>query len=217
MKTVQAIYQPFEAEIAKRMRSECEKVLDPSHDFLHVLRVVATAKKLAAAEKADLNIVVPAAYLHDVVIISKKDPRRAQASKFSAEEASRFLTSLGYPTEFIPPIAHAIEAHSFSANIPAETIEAKIVQDADRLDGIGAIGVARCFSLGGTFANVFYNKDEPFPQGRALNDRLYTIDHFYVKLLKLEERLQTEAGRAEGRKRTQFLHHFLDQLKSEIA
>jgi uncharacterized protein len=207
---------PFEDAIAERVRRECEKHPDPSHDFLHVLRVVTLAKRLAQTEKADLEVVVPAAYLHDVVIISKQDPRRAQASRLSAVEASQFLSKLGYSAPLIPQIAHAIEAHSFSANIPAQTLEAKVVQDADRLDGLGAIGIARCFSLGGLFGNPFYDEAEPLARTRPLDDKANTLDHFFVKLLKLQDKLQTTAGRAEGQRRTQFLQAFLEQLKLEI-
>ena len=122
---------------------------DPAHDFLHFSRVVALAKKLCLEEKAKWEVVVPAAWLHDFVIIPKNDPRREMASRLSAEKAIEFLKTLSYPAEYYPEIAHAIEAHSFSANIEAKTLEAKIVQDADRLDGLGAIGLARCFITAG--------------------------------------------------------------------
>lgn len=210
------IFDSFEPHIARRVQVECEKFPDPSHDFLHVLRVVKLARQLAEQEHADSNIVLPAAYLHDVVLISKQDPRRAEASRLSADEADRFLKELQYPASLIAPICHAVAAHSFSAGIAAETLEAKIVQDADRLDGLGAIGIARCFSLGGTFHRAFYQAHDPFAENRAVDDKVYTLDHFYAKLLRLQERLQTEAGRTEGRKRTQFLQGYLRQLKEEI-
>jgi uncharacterized protein len=223
-KPMQNHFQHFETEIALRARLECEKVPDPSHDFLHVLRVVKMAKHLTLQEnatmanvkKADLDIVLPAAYLHDVVQISKDDPRRSQASRLSADEASRFLASIGYPEELLPAIAHAIQAHSFSAGIPAETLEACIVQDADRLDGLGAIGIARCFSLSGVLGRTFYQPEDPFVENRPPDDRLQTLDHFYTKLLTLQERLQTSSGRKVGHQRTEYLHSFLHQLKNEL-
>src|SRR4051812_27577479 len=133
-------------EIFERKIAEVATAEDPAHDLLHFKRVVKTAKALCHEEGANDAIVVPAAWLHDFVIIPKNDPRRSQASRLAAEAAVRFLASVGYPEVHLQDIAHAIESHSFSANISPRTIEAKVVQDADRLDGVGAIGIARCFA-----------------------------------------------------------------------
>lgn len=210
------IVTDFEEAIAKRMKSECEKHPDPAHDFLHVKRVVAQAKKMAVLENADLNVVVPAAYLHDVVVISKTDSRRKMASQLSADEAVLFLKSISYPIEYLDGVHHAITAHSFSAGIAAKTIEAKVVQDADRLDGIGAIGIARCFALSGVFKTNFYFDDDILASHRELDDRKYTLDHFFVKLLKVPEMLQTNSGQLEGARRKIYLENFIEQLRSEV-
>ncbi|MES2965327.1 MAG: HD domain-containing protein, partial [Bdellovibrionota bacterium] len=135
---------------------------DPAHDLAHFKRVVATAKRLAEAESARLDVVVPAAWLHDLVIVPKNDPRRSQASRLSGEEAKKFLDEIGYPKELHADIAHAVEAHSFSANIEPRTKEAAVVQDADRLDGLGAIGLARVFATAGLMKRAFYSDDDPF-------------------------------------------------------
>lgn len=211
------IFDKYKNIIADRIQQECAKHIDPSHDFLHVQRVVRTAFKLALTENADLNIVLPAAYLHDIVIIPKNDPRRTQASRLSAEEAIIFLQAINYPENYLPAIHHAIAAHSFSAKIPAETMEAKIVQDADRLDGIGAIGIARCFSLGGVLSRTFYSDIDPFATKRSADDSIYTLDHFYIKLLKVHSMLQTKSGKIEGEKRLKFMNDFLNQLQTEIS
>ena len=108
---------------------------DPAHDVAHFKRVVATAKKLAIEENAKIEVILPAAWLHDYINIPKNDPRRSQASRLAAAAAIEYLKSVNYPNEYMDEIRHAIEAHSFSANIEATTIEAKIVQDCDRLDG----------------------------------------------------------------------------------
>ncbi|KAA3657867.1 MAG: HD domain-containing protein [Chloroflexi bacterium] len=189
---------------------------DGAHKLDHVHRVVKSAKQLAAVENADLSVVIPAAWLHDCVIMPKDSWRRNQASQMAAKAAGGFLQASGYETELIPAIEHAIAAHSFSAKIPPETIEAKVVQDADRLDAIGAIGIARCIIVGASFGRPLYHPDEPFAQQRQLDDKQYSIDHFYVKLFKLLETMQTDAGRAEAERRTQFMRDFLAQLKSEI-
>lgn len=190
---------------------------DAAHDVAHVRRVVANARQLAAAEHADLNIVIPAAWLHDCVIVPKNSAQRSQASRLAAQAAGKFLHQENYPPDYIPAIEHAIAAHSFSAQIPAETLEAKIVQDADRLDAIGAIGIARAIMVGTSMRGTLYNPDDPFPSQRTLDDKRYTVDHFYTKLFKLESMMQTLAGRREAQRRSEFMHQFLRQLGSEIG
>lgn len=190
---------------------------DPAHDRGHVLRVVANAKKIAAIEGARLDIVIPAAWLHDCVILPKNSELRQTASVLAARRAAAFLKASGFHAENIPAIEHAIAAHSFSANIEAETLEAKVVQDADRLDAIGAIGIARCFAVGGALQTQFYHLDEPFPIERQANDRAYVIDHFYVKLFTLVYQMGTETGRQEAEQRTTYMQQFLSQLGSEIG
>src|ERR1017187_3954154 len=141
--------EKFENLFESYMSNLCDENPDPSHDILHVKRVVAIAKKLSLEENANLEVVVPAAYLHDCVYISKTDQRRSQASRISADRAIELLKDWKYSEELFPAIHHAISAHSFSANIPPETIEAQVVQDADRIDAMGAIGIFRCFAFSG--------------------------------------------------------------------
>ena len=199
------------------MSALCLQYPDPSHDILHVRRVVKIAKKLAEAESADLEVVVPAAYLHDCVYVSKTDERRSKASQLSAEKAYHLLKSWGYVDEtFLTKVQHAIAAHSFSAQIDARSKEAEVVQDADRLDAIGAIGIARCFAFSGLANRSLHAEIDPFAQSRILNDQTNTLDHFYIKLLRLSEKLNTQAARAEGKKRMDTMNLFLDSLKAEI-
>ena len=190
---------------------------DVAHGLEHVRRVVMNAKKLAAAESARFEVVVPAAWLHDCVTVPKDSPQRAAASRLAAEQAGRWLREWNYPEEFLADIAHAIEAHSFTAGITPRTIEAKVVQDADRLDAIGATGLARCLMLGATLGRPLYAAADPFCAKRAPDDRASAVDHFYTKLLKLEGTMQTAGGRREARARTGFLENFLTQLKQEIG
>ena len=190
---------------------------DPAHDISHVQRVVQNTLRLTAAADGDPAITVPAAWLHDCVTVSKNSPLRKQASKLAADEAVRFLGSIGYDENLLPAIHHAVAAHSFSANIPCETLEAGIVQDADRLEAIGAIGIARCFLTGGAMGTPLYDPSEPFAIDRELDDKRYTLDHFYVKLFKLADTMQTEAGRAEAMRRTEYMREFLQRLGDEIG
>lgn len=190
---------------------------DAAHDREHIRRVVKTAKQLAVVEGADLAVVVPAAWLHDCVTVPKDSDKRPFASRMAAEAAGKFLNAKNYPSEKIKNIQHAIAAHSFTAQIPPETVEAKVVQDADRLDAIGAIGLARCLMLGGTFGYPLYSNNEPVPKTRTPDDTKFVIDHLYTKLFTLQYTMQTEAGRAEATLRSEFMQGFVTQLMGEIG
>jgi uncharacterized protein len=190
---------------------------DPAHDVAHVKRVVSIAKKLGVEEKADLEVIIPAAWLHDLVNLPKDHPDRKNASKMAAQEAIFFLKSIHYPAEKFNAIAHAIEAHSFSGGIFPETIEAKIVQDADRLDGLGAIGLARLFSISTQLKRPFYHAADPFALDREFDDKDNAIDHIFIKLKKVSESMNTPTASAEAKVRFEFIHTYLDQLKSEIC
>lgn len=190
---------------------------DPGHGPAHLERVVAMARRLAAEEGARIEIVLPAAWLHDCVHVAKDSPDRARASQLAADHALRFLESAGYPASLLPDVRHAIEAHSYSAAITPCTVEARVVQDADRLDALGAIGLARCIAVGAALGRPLYELRDPFCRARAPDDRGASVDHFYAKLLKLAGTMQTAAGRREAERRTAFLRTFLAQLETEIA
>lgn len=189
---------------------------DPAHDLPHIERVVLNTRHLAAAEKLSLEVLLPAAYLHDCLHVPKDSPLRSRASALAADHAISFLQSVQYPAIHLEAIHHAITAHSFSANIPTETPEARVLQDADRLDALGAIGLSRCLMLGGHMDSSLYHLDDPFCENRSPEDARYCLDHFYAKLLTLADTMQTKAGRALARERTAFLKSFLAQLKTEI-
>jgi uncharacterized protein len=190
---------------------------DPAHDRGHILRVVANAKRIAAEEGARLDVVIPAAWLHDCFSAPKNSTLRRKASLLAAERAAAFLAESGYPGDVIPAIEHAIAAHSFSAQITPRSLEAEVAQDADRLDAIGAIGIARCFAVGGSLGTQLYDFDEPFPGNRQADDRSFVVDHFFVKLLELAGQMKTRAGRAEAERRSAFMRQFLAQLGGEIS
>lgn len=189
---------------------------DPAHDILHIERVVKVAKRLCDQEKGKLEVVIPAAWLHDFITVPKNDSRRSQASLLSSIEAVKFLSSINYSSGYIPEIAHAIEGHSFSANVPTRTLEAKIVQDADRLDALGAIGIARCFATSGVLKRAFYSSSDPFCKIRQPDDSIFTIDHFYKKLFLVAQSLQTEAGKIEGLHRLEVMKKYLTELDLEL-
>lgn len=189
---------------------------DAAHDHGHVLRVVGNAKALAAAEGARWEVVVPAAWLHDCVAVPKDSSQRPHASRLAAEKAAAFLVEAGYPTGEIQAIKHAIVAHSYAAQIAPQTVEAMVVQDADRLDALGAVGIARCFIVGGHLGLQLYDLDEPFPEVRTADDKRFIVDHFFAKLFRLAEQMNTRAGRREADRRTAVMRRFLAHLDSEI-
>jgi uncharacterized protein len=197
------------------LENECES--DSSHDIAHVKRVVAAAVRIAAEEKADIQVVEAAAWLHDCVILSKNHPQREQASVLASQKAGRFLKTIPFPNEKIEGVVHAIQAHSFSADIAPVTAEAEIVQDADRLDALGAIGIARCLSVGGQLNRTLYNPDDPLCETRKPDDQTYTVDHFFQKLFELPEQMNTQSAKREADRRVQFMKEYLARLKEEVT
>jgi uncharacterized protein len=190
---------------------------DAAHDLSHVKRVVKNCVYLTDIENANSLVTVVAAWLHDCVAVAKDSPLRAQGSRLAADAATGFLSQIGYPEELLPDVYHAIEAHSFTANIPPRSLAAQVVQDADRLDSLGAIGIARCLLVGGHLKRPLCDSADPFCDSREPDDSLYTIDHFYTKLFKLPDTMQTEAGRNEAHRRAVLMQDYLDNLRSEIT
>ncbi|HHF2888266.1 TPA: HD domain-containing protein [Vibrio diabolicus] len=205
----------IESQFFEFMQQEMQ--VDAAHDISHVQRVVNTAKKLAVEEGADLSIVLPAAYLHDCFTYPKDHPNRKQSSIIAAKKAVAFLESIDYPRQYHDAITHAIEAHSFSANIRPNTLEAKVVQDADRLDALGAIGVTRCIQVSTEFDAQLYDDKDIFAQQRELDDKQFTLDHFQTKLFKIAETMNTESARRKAQKRKAFMQAYIEQLHDEVT
>lgn len=191
---------------------------DASHDINHARRVMRTALQIAATEGGgDEGVIIAAAYLHDWVNLPKNDPNRSRASQLSADAARPMLASLGFAPDRVEACCHAILTHSFSANIPPLTLEARALQDADRLEALGAIGLARVFSIAGRLGSALFDGEDPFAQRRPLDDRRYAVDHFEVKLLRLPETMQTAAGRGLADERAAVMRSFLSSLASELG
>lgn len=190
---------------------------DPGHDFAHVQRVMRAAERIAVAVGADLSVVMPAALLHDVINVPKNHPDRAAASAKAAAEARGILTRAGYGEAEIDRIAVVITEHSYSLGKAPSCIESAVLQDADRLDALGAVGVMRTVSCGAKMGSRYYDEAEPFAKSRALDDKANTLDHFYVKLLKLADGMNTDVAKAEAQRRTAFMRAFLTQVAGEIA
>ena len=191
---------------------------DAAHDSSHFRRVWMTAKKILENEDADPLVVLTACYFHDIVSLPKNDPERSHSSHMAAQKTRQIL-SQDFP-DFSPErydaVAHAIEAHSFSAGIAPQTREAKIVQDADRLEALGAIGLARVFAVSGALGVALFDAQDPFAESRALDDRAYALDHFQTKLLRLPETMQTAVGRELARHNADYLIQFMAKLSAEL-
>lgn len=191
---------------------------DGAHDTNHLHRVWRNATLLMDDHpEADALVVLAACYLHDLVNLPKNHPERHLASRQSAQLARRQLAELDFPAERLADVAHAIETHSFSAAIRPETIEAKIVQDADRLDALGAVGLARMFYTAGRMGSALAHADDPMALQRDLDDRTYSLDHIDVKLATLPGMMQTAAGRRLGQARLNELIAFRDSFIAEWA
>ena len=189
---------------------------DGAHDLNHLNRVWQNAQTLLEDHpEADALVVMAACYLHDLVNFPKNAPERHLSSRRAAQVACRELQTLGFPAEKLPPLAHAIEAHSFSAGIVPETIEAQIVQDADRLDALGAVGLARLYYTAGRMGSALAHPTDPLASHRTMDDKKFALDHIEVKLATLPATMATTAGRKMGERRLEWLRSFRDMFISE--
>jgi len=189
---------------------------DAAHDLSHLFRVALWAIRLSP-EEVDPREAVAAALLHDLVNVPKNHPDRARASEFSAEKAKPLLAAAGFGAEATERIAGAIRDHSFSRGAVPESALGKALQDADRLEALGAIGIMRVFSTGNRMGTKYFHPEDPWAQNRPLDDQKYSVDHFFTKLLKLPSSFCTEKGRAEAERRAKTLEDFLDQTSAELG
>ena len=185
---------------------------DPAHDFEHIMRVYRNAERICKTENGNKKLILSAVLLHDII----KNKNQNNSALKSAKLAEKILKENCFSLDEIVIISDAIKEHSFSkGNIPS-TSEGKILQDADRLDAIGAIGLARVFSFSGSNNRPFYDPNDPFSKKRAINDNKWALDHFFKKLLKLEQKMNTKTGKLLAKKRTKVLKNFLKEIKNEI-
>ena len=186
------------------------------HDFFHSMRVYRTAINIAEAEHADMEVVALAALLHDV-----DDRKLSPATAEKKENAARFMRSQNVPESEIRQVCRIIDEVSFRGtdSVWPSTPEGKCVQDADRLDALGAIGIARTFAYGRSHNRAIY--DPELPPRTAMDQAQYyggnstSLNHFYEKLFLLEGMMNTETGKAIARKRTRFMQEFVDEFLHE--
>lgn len=200
---------------------------DASHDAGHVLRVAQWTVRIAQAEMVALSAestgpvdkreAVAAALLHDLVNVRKDSPDRHRASEYSADAAAPLLCARGFDDAAVERICGAIRDHSYSRGATPSTALGRALQDADRLEALGSIGVMRTAATRQRMQSAFFHESDPWARERDLDDRAYSIDHFFAKLLRLPETMTTEAGRNEARRRAAFMEAFLDQLADELG
>ena len=175
------------------------------HDFDHTLRVYHMAVRIAREEGADVQMVALAALLHDV-----DDHKLSPETCEHKDRAVTFLREQGVDEQNIHSIVEIISQISFSAgNGRPSTLEGMCVQDADRLDAIGAIGIGRAFAFGGSRGRRMHDPDGV--------DKTATVEHFYDKLFKLKDLMTTPTGRLLAQQRDEFMHSFLDQFYAECV
>lgn len=210
-------FAPLQILAAQLLPHALEPSEDGAHDLSHLQRVWHNVRTLHAEEGGDLEVLLAAVLLHDCVAVEKNSALRSQASRLAAEKASAVLTDMDWPSAKISAVAHAIEAHSFSANITPTSLEAKIMQDADRLDSLGMLGVARTFYIAGRMGSALYDPQDPEATARDYDDKRFCLDHFQTKLLHLADGFQTITGQRLARVRHERLKDFMTLFKEEIG
>ena len=189
---------------------------DPAHDILHVRRVAALARTISAAEGADVAVAVGAALLHELVNLPKNHPESARSGDLCAEAAAELLAREGVEPTRAAAICACIRDHAFSKGVMPPSLEARVLQDADRLDAIGALGVARLFATCTAMRTPFYSEDDPLCRVREPEDRRFGLDHFFKKLLRLPGGLHTATARRLAEPRVRLMSAYLEHFEQEL-
>ncbi len=192
---------------------------DQVHDFDHVLRVYRLAEVLAKRENADIEIVRAAALLHDAADASGSELVRMDHHEAAALFAGKVLAEEGWPEERIKSVQSCILTHRFRAGEPPAMLEARVLFDADKLDAIGAIGVARAVAYAVLDGQPLYAEPSPAFHKSLKTEpgEPYTAYHEYLfKLSRIKDRLQTESGKAIAAERHKFMQAYFQQLQAEV-
>ena len=210
----------YESKIIEEVKAEIKKQFEgegTGHDWWHMVRVVNNALAIGRKEKANLFLVELAAWLHDIGDHKFHKEENAQTILIT-----QILDVVGLDKVTQKEVLGIVASVSYKGakvdTLPS-TIEGKVVQDADRLDAIGAIGIARAFAYGGNKERLLYHPEQPPVMHNDFaaykNDKGHTINHFYEKLLLLKERMQTETGKRIAEERHVYMEGFLKQFYKE--
>jgi uncharacterized protein len=210
-------FAPFQDLADKLIPHTVAEKVDGSHDVSHLHRVWSNVCAIRDKEGGDHQVLLAATLLHDCVAVEKNSPFRSSASRLAAAKATELLGQMGWDEARTKAVAHAVECHSFSANITPTSLEARILQDADRLDAIGMVGVARLFYVSGRMGSQLYDAHDPQAQHRELDDKRFAVDHFKTKIFTLTQGFQTETGKQMAQVRHDRAQRFLQEFMDEIG
>lgn len=187
-----------------------------SHDFSHTERVYNLAVKIAKAEKADLKIIKAAALLHDIARCKEEKGEIKCHAETGAELAEEILKEINFPADKILKVKDCIKVHRYSKNLKANTKEEEILQDADRLDAIGAITIGRIFQYSAKQNRPAHTPNIPPRQVYDTQKSTSAINHFYEKILKITpDTFKTQKAKKIAKKRYDFTKKFVDQFIKE--
>ena len=191
---------------------------DSGHDWGHLSRVLHNAHQLWRQQgQGSWPVIAAAVLMHDLVNLPKDSPSRHLASTMSAERALALLTPMGvFSSQELDLIAEAIRCHSYSSGLRAQSVEAQLVSDADRLDALGAVGAARTLAVGGALGRPLCHPGDPLARQRPIDDSVWSVDHFEAKLFKLPALMYTQAGLAMAQERVCFMRSLLERLEAEV-
>lgn len=187
---------------------------DAAHDFDHVLRVLALAERIGQAEGADMEIVRAAVLLHDVARAEEERTGFCHA-KAGAERARQILA--GHPADKVEAVAQAIASHRFRDEVVPQTLEAKVLYDADKLDAIGAIGIARAYALAGKRGQRLWTETPAGSSTDAQSPDYTPVHEFTFKLSRLKESLFTATARQIAEQRHRYMVEFFALLQDEVC
>jgi uncharacterized protein len=202
------------ARLTERFHAERR---DGAHDLAHCIRVARLAQGLALEAGADPEACVAAALLHDLVYLPKNHPDSSRTARMGAELAIPWCLGIPELASRAGLIAEAVGTHSYSGGAPPSSPEGAVLQDADRLEALGAIGLARVFATGGAMGISLWHPEDPWAKARELDDKAWSLDHFARKLLKLVPLMNTPGGRRLGAEREKVLKAFLESLQDELG
>lgn len=205
----------MDSDIFRETKKKAEEFFRLSHhDRFHTERVYNLAVRIAEEENADLDVVKAAALLHDIARALEDEGKIDDHALEGAKMAREVLEDVNFPREKIPEVLHCIEVHRFRKGMEAGSLEAKILQDADRLDIIGAIGIARVFTRGGWGNKPIHDPTIP-PKDKYDGRSLTSVNHIYEKILKVKDTINTNTAKEIAEERHRFVEEFLERLLNE--
>lgn len=207
-------------DILKKLEAEARKHMHEhrflNHGFDHAQRVRELCRLIGKRERANILVLEVAAIFHDIGRIYELKDKTIDHAEKSAEICAKILKQLEFPDNLIPQVLYAIKMHRSRYIGKAETLEAKILQDADKIDACGAVGIAKTFAHAGYHNADLYDVDDPFAEKRVLDDNRFALDHFRKKLLKLADMMNTRTGKELAVERKRFMNLFLKEFREEI-